>query len=192
MKTKNAKKSIFSIFAVTATLFVSAQSTFNFNKRWLISGTEKKQGAVYRFSTVKTDVDAIVTVAKLTRSASIDSFEFSSPGIASALQPEISIAPHCWGYVLFNIQFVKAGTSIPVALSDIPAKGNNYGSNYSNVKLDVLSSSASSFKVRIYTVNPHAYTLNIKADVFLQTFANENNAKSETASASFANAANGY
>jgi hypothetical protein len=181
MKTK---KIILSLFAVFTAILVSAQADYNFNKCTLISGTEKQQGAVYRFSSVKPDVDALITVDKLTRSASLDSFDISGPGSTAALQPAFSIAPHCWGYVQFNIQFVKAGTSTPVAITNIPAKGKIYSSNYKEVKLDVLNNSATSFKVRMYSVNLHGYALNTKADMLLQKFTNEKT-NSETAVAKF-------
>src|SRR5450432_3137735 len=110
MKTKNTKKTILSLLAIFATILVSAQANYNFNKCTLVSGTEKQQGAMYRFASVNPEVDALITVDKLTRSASLDSFDISGPGFTAALQPAFSIAPHCWGYVQFNIQFVKAGT----------------------------------------------------------------------------------
>ncbi len=163
------------MFAVSAAMLFPSKTNHCLNKKLLVAGTEKRQGAIYRFPTVKCDVDALVTVDKLTRTASLNSFDLSEMGAVSALQPELSIEPHCWGYLQLFIQFVKAGTSTPVELNDIPTKGINFGGNDKDVKLDVLSNSASSFKVRMYTVNRNGYTLNIKADVFLQKFTDVNN-----------------
>ncbi|HLK27285.1 MAG TPA: hypothetical protein VKT28_01795 [Puia sp.] len=181
MKTKNIKKAILALFAVSVTVLVSAQTNYSFNKYMLVSGTEKKQGAVYRFSSVKPDVDAIITIDKLTSSASLDSFDISAPGFAAELQPAFTVAPHCWGYVQFNIQFVKAGTSVPVAISNIPLKGKIYNADYKNVKLDIVSSTATSFKVRMYSANQHGYALNTKADVLLQDGNDEDDEPSRNA-----------
>jgi hypothetical protein len=190
MKTK---KSILSLLALFATLLVSAQANFDFNRYALVSGTDRQQGAVYRFPSVKTGVDAIVTIDKLTSSASLGSINFSGAGFA-ALKPELSIAPHCWGYAKFNIQFVATGTSTPVAMMNIPQKGKKSGwgsDNHKEVKLDVVSSSATSFKVRMYMVNLYGYTLNKKADVFLQKFNSPNAMPSETAGSGFPGDAKG-
>ncbi len=180
MKTISLKKTLLSLFAVSATILAKSQVSYNFNKCSLISGTEKHQGAVYRISSVKSDVDAIITVDKVTRSASLDSFDISGKGYLS-LQPAVSIAPHCWGYVQFNIQFVKEGTFTPVSMVNIPARGRSYGNNYKDVKLDVLANSTSSFKVRMYSVNQHGYALKTKADLQLQEIANENKEPAEIA-----------
>jgi hypothetical protein len=180
MKTISIKKTLLSLFAVSAAILSRAQVNYNFNKCMLISGNEKRQGAVYRISSVKSDIDAIITIDKVTSSASLDSFTISENGYAS-LQPAFSIAPRSWGYVQFNIQFVRTGTFIPVTMVNIPARGKSYGNNYKDVKLDVLANSASSFKLRMYSVNYHGYALQAKADLHLQEIANENNDPAEAA-----------
>lgn len=183
----NFRKSIPLVLTIFAAFAVTAQTNFDFNKYALVSGTDRHTGAVYRFTTVKSGVDAMVTIDKLTRSASLDSLDFTGLGFTAALQPQVSVAPHCWGYVQFNIQFVTAGTSSPVAVKNIPAKGNNYKCcDDKNVKLDVLNTSATSFKVRMYMVNRHGYALNRKGDVFLQKFAYTNTKPAETATNGFA------
>jgi len=180
------------LLAILAAFAVTAQTNLDFNKYTLVSGTDRHAGAVYRFTTVKSGVDAMVTIDKLTRSASLDSLDFTGLGFTAALQPQVSVAPHCWGYVQFNIQFVAAGSSSPVAVKNIPAKGNNYKCcDDKDVKLDVLNTSATSFKVRMYLINRYGYTLNRKADVFLQKFAYTNTKPSETATTGFANEAKG-
>lgn len=188
----NFLKSILSVLAIFAAFAVTAQTDLNFNKYTLVSGTDRHTGAVYRFTTVKSGVDAMVTIDKLTRSASLASLDFTGLGFTAALQPQVSVAPHCWGYVQFNIQFVTAGSSNPVAVKNIPAKGNNYKCcDDKDVKLDVLNTSATSFKVRMYMINRHGYALNRKADVYLQKFAYTNTKPSETATTGFANEAKG-
>ena len=175
MKTNNPKKNFFSMFAFSVAMLFSAKTIHCFNKKPLLTRSEKRQGTIYRFPTVKCDIDALVTVDKLTSNASLNSFNLSDTGAVSALQPELSIEPHCWGYVQLLIQFVKTGTTTPVDVNDIPTKGISFGGNGKDVKLDVLSNSANSFKVRMYTVNRNAYPMNIKADVFLQRFSDVNN-----------------
>ena len=192
MTITNFRKSILSLLAILAAFAVTAQTNLDFNKYTLVSGTDRHAGAVYRFTTVKSGVDAMVTIDKLTRSASLDSLDFTGLGFTAALQPQVSVTPHCWGYVQFNIQFVAAGSSNPVAVKNIPAKGNNYKCcDDKDVKLDVLNTSATSFKVRMYLINRYGYTLNRKADVFLQKFAYTNTKPSETATTGFANEAKG-
>jgi hypothetical protein len=58
-------KSILAILAIFASFTISAQSSYAFTANTLVSGTDKQQGAVYRFSSVKSGVDAIVALLPL-------------------------------------------------------------------------------------------------------------------------------
>ena len=75
------------------------------------------QGHVYRFKSVLSGVDALVTLEK-TEGAyvyNIDSFNHTPPGFDDAFQPDIKPTNTSSGdhYVDFKIEFVDAGTSVP-------------------------------------------------------------------------------
>jgi len=177
---KKTKKSIFTLLAIFAALAVTAQTDLNFNRYTLLSGTNLQAGAVYRFASVKPDVDAIVTIEKITSSASLDTLDFTPLGYTAILQPQLSVVPHSWGYVVFNVQFVLAGSQAPIAQSSIPAKGNNYKTGFRNdVKIEVINSSVTSFKVRMYMSNHYDFTLNRKAELYIEKYEYENPRLSE-------------
>jgi hypothetical protein len=116
-------KNILAIIALFASLAVSAQPSYSFINHTLVSGTDNQQGAVYRFSTVKTGVDALVTIDTLTPGATLDSLDVTALGFNAAFQPQVHIAPHSSGYVQFDIKFVITGTSTGVAQINMPVTG---------------------------------------------------------------------
>lgn len=169
------------LFAIFCALAVTAQTDLNLNKYTLVSGTNRQRGAVYRFASVKPDVDAIVTIDKISSSASLDTLDFTPLGYTAILQPQLSVVPHCWGYVQFNVQFVLAGSWTPIAQTSIPRKGNNYKSGFRNdVKIEVINSSVTSFKVRMYMANRYDFILNRKAELYIEKYEYENPRLPET------------
>lgn len=116
-------KSILAIIALFLTLSVSAQPSYYFTNNSLVSGTDKAQGAVYRFTSVKSGVDAMVTIDTLTGGATLDSLDVNHIGFDAAFQPQVHIGAHSSGYIQFNIQFVTAGTLTPVAQINMPITG---------------------------------------------------------------------
>jgi hypothetical protein len=189
MKLKNSQKwiALLCIF-FTTTLFVSGQPAYHFNKYVLVSGKENQQGATYRFASVKTGIDALVTIDKLTKSASLNGLDFSRLGFAAALLPELSIAPHCWGEVQFSIQYVVTGTSTPANLPDLPEKRKTYTckeENCGDLKLYFSKQSANSCKVILYMANFYGRILTRKPEVFLQKSDYEKIIPAETASINY-------
>jgi hypothetical protein len=116
----HSNKIILAIIALFVTLSVSAQPSYYFTNDSLVSGTDKQQGAIYRFTSVKSGVDALVTIDTLTGGLTIDSLDVSTLGFSAAFQPQIRIGAHSSGYAQFNIQFVAAGTSTPMAQINMP------------------------------------------------------------------------
>ncbi len=96
----------------------SAQPDYTFNKHVLESGTDLQVGAVYRFYDVKPGVDALVTITDLNK-ISLDELDGAS-GFDEAFQPYIFCPGKTKGYVEFQIDFVKAGTSVPAVMVEVP------------------------------------------------------------------------
>lgn len=119
----SSAKSILVIMAFFGALSVSAQPSYYFTTYSLVSGTDKQQGAIYRFSSVKSGVDALVTIDTLTGGVTLDSLDVSTLGFNAAFQPQIHIGAHSTGYAQFNIQFVTAGTSTPQVQINVPVTG---------------------------------------------------------------------
>ncbi|MGB3006160.1 MAG: hypothetical protein WBC06_06610, partial [Chitinophagaceae bacterium] len=82
----------------------------------LVSGTNLKQGAIYRFSNVTTGVDATIKLKKFSRNdivmATVDNAVL---GWNKAFQPEFGlsglVSPNQHWYIDFEITFLKAGTN---------------------------------------------------------------------------------
>jgi hypothetical protein len=182
MKSYPTRTSILIILVVLAMQFATAQISETSKSFELVTSKKNQPGAAYRINSIKANVDALITVEKLSSSATLDSIYFSGLGFSAAFQPELSIAPGRWGYIQFDIQFVQAGTVIPVAVKDIPVAGKKYGrikyagsnSFGKDVELAIIRSSATSFKVRMYATNPGGTTSSVKSNVFFEQYAYAN------------------
>jgi hypothetical protein len=188
MKTKYTRKSVLLLIVLCLSLLVRSQEGQEFKNYALIYGADKQLGAEYRISSVEKGVDAVVTINRLTRSASLQFLDFSRLGPEATLQPTLSVAPHCWGYIELNIRYVIAGTYIPVVLADLPVKGKNCGwcnEHNKELKLYAIKNSPSSFKVIMYMANFYSHAITRKADVFLQKTSDANLEPAETALTGF-------
>ena len=136
MKTFVPLKYILKVIIIVALFFncvnSSAQSAaaFVFENPVLVSGTDLKEGAVYRFSKVKTGVDALVEVKKFVGGVTLDAIDETWTGFDEAFQPFIYCPPHSDGYVEFEIKFVIAGTNSTMKQTEVPVTpvdidGNN-------------------------------------------------------------------
>lgn len=94
-----------------------------FKNSTLQSGKDGKDGAVYKFSSVSNNIDALVKIngrsSSLVKLVTID---LSSQGFDRAFQPQITYndgsAPGAASWWMeFEISFVKAGTATPVDIS---------------------------------------------------------------------------
>jgi hypothetical protein len=84
-----------------------------------ISGTDLAVGAKYRFSNVKTGVDAIVTIMAF-NNVTLNQLDGTGTGFDEAFQPFIYCPKRKKGYVEFKFDFVAHGTNTPVVLTEIP------------------------------------------------------------------------
>ncbi len=83
--------------------------------------TQLKEGAIYRFSQVAADVDALVLVDSLVNGASLTAIDISNTGYNDAFQPTIRPGNIGLSYALFHIRFVRTGTTTPVVLPQLAA-----------------------------------------------------------------------
>src|SRR5215471_878583 len=80
----------------------------SFNTRTLISGVDNTVGATYRFSNVKTGVDAIVSIDSLLNGAVIKDIDKTGWGYLEAFQPFIQPPNNVntSAYAVFTMKFV--------------------------------------------------------------------------------------
>lgn len=79
----------------------------------LISGTDKQEGAVYRFANASTGIDAILTINKIYNCV-VNTIDLTQYGWQKAFQPEIgqggNVPAYSNWWARFNIAFVETGT----------------------------------------------------------------------------------
>jgi hypothetical protein len=146
MKANGTLKLSFLRCIIIILLFITSHKAFSqpdydFRNPTLISGTDKQIGAVYLFQTVKPGVDAFVTIKDITGGIILSTIDGGS-GYAEALQPVLDVPAFANGYVEFDIDFVFAGTSVPMLQVEVPATpididGMNYGDGVVN-EFDIL------------------------------------------------------
>ncbi|HRX93206.1 MAG TPA: T9SS type A sorting domain-containing protein [Chitinophagaceae bacterium] len=112
-------------------LAVFGQPDYVFKSGSLESGTDRQVGAVYKFSNVKSGVDARVTIMSITGGIKLSQLD-GSGGFNTALQPVIEIPANANGYVEFQINFYTAGTTTlmpqaEVSITPIDIDGKEFG-----------------------------------------------------------------
>ena len=107
------------IFATSFTT-QAAPPDYRFSSYTRISGTDRQVNARYRFHSVKTGVDAIITITALTNGVTLNEFDATGNGYNEAFQPEIRVPARTSGYAEFNISFVVTGTNIPIVMLEVP------------------------------------------------------------------------
>lgn len=95
-----------------------------FDNPVLVSGIDKKQGAIYRFANVISGVDAEIRLKKFSRpDITINSIDNTSFGWSKAFQPEFglagNVAPYQNWYIDFELKFYVAGTSTPKVMPKV-------------------------------------------------------------------------
>jgi hypothetical protein len=98
----------------------------SFRNPVLVSGTDKADGAVYRFSNVTTGVDALLKInGRSSVNVELNDIDITSTGYDSAFQPLINYTngnsvksgvTTDW-YMEFQISFVAAGTNLPTIVA---------------------------------------------------------------------------
>ena len=84
-----------------------------------VSGSGLSEGAVFRFRSITTGVDALVTIADL-QNATVNELDYVSSGYSNALQPVVEkVAGVQSGYADFLVRFVIAGTSTDTIINSL-------------------------------------------------------------------------
>jgi uncharacterized repeat protein (TIGR01451 family) len=109
-------------------------TTLNFQSPVLVSGTALQVGAVYRFSSVTTGVDALVQVLAFNNGASLNAIDGTSSGLAQNFQPELNNSSSADSSVDLQITFVLAGTSTTTTVPAFHASGVDIDGNSSNIR----------------------------------------------------------
>jgi hypothetical protein len=123
MKTNFIPSILLCAKAILLSSFLFAQSgpSYRFENSSLISGTDKQVGAIYRFPTVKTGLDALVEITSISSGVSLNKIDRTADGYSEAFQPEIKINGLTNGFIDFKITFVTANTSTPAVQANVDA-----------------------------------------------------------------------
>jgi hypothetical protein len=124
---------VVSFLLSTTFSFSQPAAVYSFTTNSLVSGVDRAVGAVYRFTNVRTGVDAIVTITGAVN-ATLAALDQVGPGYTPAFQPNITVLSMTTGYIDFRIDFVVAGTSIPSVQGEVPITaldidGYNFSAN---------------------------------------------------------------
>lgn len=148
------KRILLSVALLLIVMFSASAQNLVFKNPVLISGVAGKDGAVYRFPLVTTNVDALVQISGRSSSlVELVTMDLPDKGWDKAFQPQVSYnrgttpgGINDW-YMEFQVSFVKTNTATPVIVNkfditalDIDGNGdqlNEYVSFY-NLKTSVL------------------------------------------------------
>ena len=127
----------FAAFFISLAVFAQSGPELVFTNPVLVSGTDLREGAVYRFSDITTGVDATVKLKKFSRNDIVmPTVDNAALGWNKAFQPEFGIpgvvAPFQHWYVDFELTFYVAGTNtkqkmdtIDFTALDVDGDGNS-------------------------------------------------------------------
>lgn len=121
-------------------LFITAQGqNLAFNNASLISGAAGKDGAVYRFSNVTTNVDALVTITgRSSPKVIVTGIDITSSGWDKALQPEVTYSNTTSGqadwWLELLVSFVTHNTTTPVAVTHFDVTALDIDGDGSTIK----------------------------------------------------------
>jgi hypothetical protein len=110
---------VFELVCLLISSSVKAQPEYDFSNGTLIAGQQRKVGAVYRFTQVRPNVDALVTITDLTGGVTLNDIDGGS-GFKRAFQPVIQVPAKSMGYAEFRISFVVANTTTPAVQGEVP------------------------------------------------------------------------
>lgn len=116
--TPNCVKSLVMGLCLLLSLAGYAQPDYIFRNGTLISGTDRQEGAKYRFRNIKPGTDGIITIKDIDKItlAEID----GGSGFDEAFQPVINVPRKTKGYVEFQLDFVIANTNTPRLMVEVP------------------------------------------------------------------------
>jgi uncharacterized repeat protein (TIGR01451 family) len=94
-------------------------TAMTFQNPVLESGSSLSVGAVYRFPSTTTGVDALVTINSFNNGASLKNIDLIGTGLDVNFQPQISAPNGGDSSVDFTIQFVTTGTTTPITIPQL-------------------------------------------------------------------------
>jgi hypothetical protein len=103
--------SLLAFVLYTQISFSQALPDYRFENPRLISGNGGQPGAIYRFPSVKTGLDALVRIKTISGGATVENIDRTADGFPEAFQPEVKVSGRRNGYVDFQITFVRAGST---------------------------------------------------------------------------------
>jgi hypothetical protein len=115
----------FTLLLLFAALFAAfqqqatAQPDYSFIGGSLTSGTARQVGAVYKYTNVRTGVDATVTITAISSGITVVDLDAGS-GYPEALQPTLQVDPNTNGYLEMQFQLLVAGTNTPYTALELP------------------------------------------------------------------------
>lgn len=148
-KIRHAKKAILAVSVVALTSAetkaqVASSSGLNFQDPVLVSGTPALQvGGKYRFTAVRPNVDAIVSIDSLINGAEVNKIDDNSNGTGykEAFQPAVQNGGITGtSYAVFTIKFYAEGTDNPVSVPVVNATaldldGNNNLKEFARINI---------------------------------------------------------
>ena len=116
---------ILSVALMTAAFVTASAQGLVFQNPVLISGTAGQDGAVYRFPSITTNVDALVRINGRSSSlVKLEAIDLTDMGFGKAFQPKVTCnngttpnGNYDW-WMEFGISFVKANTENPVNVAN--------------------------------------------------------------------------
>lgn len=124
-----------SIFLLVLIAFISplsncAHAQLRISNLTLESGSDRREGAVYRARLVYANIDALIRIDSLVNGASIIDVDQTNVGFDDAFQPRIQSGGNGTSYAVFTFRFVRANTNIAevlgsVTVANIDLDGNN-------------------------------------------------------------------
>jgi hypothetical protein len=116
--TPNCVKSLVIGLCLFLSLTGYAQPDYVFRNASLISGTDRQEGAKYRFRNIKPGTDGIITIKDIDK-LTIDDIDGGS-GFDEAFQPVITVPRRSNGFVEFQLDFVISNTTTPRLMVEVP------------------------------------------------------------------------
>ncbi len=115
---------LLSNFNLQAQTGVTVDTRLNFsNNPVLISGTNNKAGAKYKYANVAAGLDAIVSIDSIVGGATINTIDDNTGkngGYVEGLQPQITSGPAVgYSYAVFTISLKTAGTNLDQTLDNV-------------------------------------------------------------------------
>ena len=125
MKTKGPILKFAILLCALLPAALSAQPpVYIFRNSNLQSGVALQQGAVYKFSNVHTNTDALVTIVGFTNGMTLQTFDVDVSGYMDAFQPLINCPANKKAYVEFRIDFVEhSNNSIAKTMTEVAMTG---------------------------------------------------------------------